>query len=392
MYCQLTARLLVVFLVLSSCHLPDSRGDAKLLRLGSEKLDAYLPLLKGKRVGLLVNHTSLVGSTHLADTLVACGVNVAKIYAPEHGFRGNADAGEHVLSGVDTKTGLPVVSLYGENKKPSSEDLEGVDLVIFDIQDVGVRFYTYISSMHYMMEACAAHNIAMIVLDRPNPNGDYFDGPVLNLAYRSFVGMHPIPVVHGLTVGELAQMINTEGWLADSLKCRLTVIPMDNYKHSMSYSLPVKPSPNLPADLSIRLYPSLCFFEATNVSIGRGTYMPFQVIGYPDRKYGEFSFTPHRIDGMSKSPLQSGKVCYGMDLRNENIHHQFTLKYLLHFYACSGYDPAFISRKRWFNLLAGNSRLQEQIMAGKGETEIRDSWKEELHDYAVLRARYLLYP
>ncbi len=378
--------------MLYSCHLSSKENETKLLRLGCEKIDEYLPLLNNKRVGLLVNHTSIVKGTHLVDTLISRDINVAKIYAPEHGFRGHADAGEHVISGIDSKTGLAVVSLYGANKKPTVNDLEGIDIVVFDIQDVGVRFYTYISSMHYMMEACAENNIPMLVFDRPNPNGDYFDGPVLDLKYKSFVGMHPIPVVHGLTVGELALMINGEAWLKNSMQCDLTVINMDHYKHSMFYSLPVKPSPNLPNDLSVRLYPSLCFFEATNVSVGRGTYMPFQVIGYPDPEYGNFSFIPVTIDGMSKSPLQKDKVCYGVDLRNENLTHRFSLSYLLYFYERSKYNPDFISRKRWFNLLAGNSTLQEQLLSGKSEEEIRNSWKDELNFYSTLRTRYLLYP
>jgi len=392
MYYKFTFRLLIFCFVLASCQAPAKENNDSDLRLGCERLDKYMPLLGDKRVGLLVNHTSLLGQNHIIDTLISRGVNIAKIYAPEHGFRGNADAGEHIESGVDTKTGLPVVSLYGKHKKPTGDDLKGVDVVIFDIQDVGARFYTYISSMHYMMEACAEHKIPMFVFDRPNPNGDYFDGPVLDLEFQSFVGMHPIPVVHGLTVGELALMINNEGWLANGLKCDLSVIKMENYTHAMSYSLPVKPSPNLPNDVSIRLYPSLCFFEATELSVGRGTYMPFQVIGYPDPKYGDFSFTPVSIDGMAKSPIQQDKVCYGIDLRNESLTHQFSLKYLLDFYQKSDRSSDFISRKRWFNLLAGNAELQEQILKGKSEVEIRNSWKEELDEYAKLRSRYLLYP
>jgi len=385
---------LLAFFILISCHSGSSneKQEMKTLRLACEKLDEYLPLLENKQVGLLVNHTSKVGNVHLIDTLISNGVNVTKIYAPEHGFRGDADAGEHVVSGIDVKTGLPVVSLYGKHKKPTSEDLASVDVVVFDIQDVGVRFYTYISSMHYMMEACAENNIPMIVFDRPNPNGDYFDGPVLDLDYQSFVGMHPIPVVHGLTVGELALMINGEGWLADKKKCDLTVVSMDHYTHVMPYALPVKPSPNLPNDISIRLYPSLCFFEATDFSVGRGTYMPFQVVGYPDKRYGDFTFTPVSIDGMSKNPIQQDKLCYGIDLRQEDLSHRFSLEYLMRFYAASGQSETFISRERWFNLLAGNATLQEQIKAGKSEQEIRDSWKNELANYANMRELYLLYP
>ncbi|TAJ15025.1 DUF1343 domain-containing protein [Marinilabiliaceae bacterium JC017] len=359
---------------------------------GIEKTSDYLPLLKGKNVGVLVNHTSQIHGTHLIDTLLAMQVQVKRIFAPEHGFRGNADAGEHIKSGTDPMTGLPVISLYGKNKKPSPEQLKGLDVVIFDIQDVGVRFYTYISSMHYMMEACAENGVKLIVFDRPNPNGDYVDGPVLDTTrFRSFVGMHPIPIVHGLTVGELALMINGEGWLKDGMKCDLTVMTMANYTHSTPYAIPVKPSPNLPTDLSIRLYPSLCFFEATKVSVGRGTLFPFQVIGYPDEKFGDFSFTPESIPGMSKHPLQEGKACYGVDLRTASMAHRLTLAYLLDFYEKSGKDSAFISNPRWFNLLSGTDRLLTQIQNGKTEAEIKASWSEELNAYLNLRKKYLLY-
>jgi uncharacterized protein YbbC (DUF1343 family) len=375
-----------------SCQAPAKENNGQELQLGCERLDNYLPILEGKQVGLLVNHTSLLGQTHLIDTLLSHGINITRIYAPEHGFRGNADAGEHIKSGLDTKTGLPVISLYGKHKKPTAEDLESVDVVIFDIQDVGVRFYTYISSMHYMMEACAENKIPMLVFDRPNPNGDYFDGPVLKEEFKSFVGMHPIPVVHGLTVGELATMINGEGWLKDSVKCDLQIVKMDNYLHDLTYSLPVKPSPNLPTDLSIRLYPSLCFFEATEVSVGRGTYMPFQVIGYPDSTFGDFTFTPVSIEGMSKYPPQQDKLCYGVDLRNEPMSHRFTLRYLIDFYNKPAINDSLITRERWFKLLAGTDKLLTQIKEGLSEEQIRESWQEELNKYADIRSQYLLYP
>ncbi len=387
---------LIIFLVFISCSIlscrPKTVANASVLQLGCQKFEEYLPLLADKQVGLLVNHTSMVESTHLVDTLLARGIAVKTIFAPEHGFRGKADAGELIDNNVDAKTGLPITSLYGKHKKPTSDDLRGLDVVIFDIQDVGVRFYTYISSMHYMMEACAENNVKMLVLDRPNPNGDYFDGPVLQKGFTSFVGMHPIPVVHGLTVGELALMINKEGWLNDSLRCDLSVIKMDNYEHSMAYSLPVKPSPNLPNDLSVRLYPSLCFFEATEVSIGRGTYMPFQVIGYPDSTLGDFTFTPVAIEGMSKQPPQQDKLCYGVDLRQEALTHTFSLKYVIDFYNNMGRSEDFISRRRWFNLLAGNDTLIEKIEKGWTEEQIRDSWQSELAAYSQLRNNYLLYP
>ena len=386
----LTSFFLIFLLSLNAC-ISKNENDLT-LRLGCEKFEKYLPELKGKNVGLLVNHTSMVGSSHLVDTLLSQNISITKIFAPEHGFRGTADAGEHVASDVDVMTGIPVISLYGKNKKPSKDDLENVDIVIFDIQDVGVRFYTYISSMHYMMEACAENGVKMLVVDRPNPNGDYFDGPVLKKEFRSFVGMHPIPVVHGLTVGELALMINGEGWLKDSVQCDLSVIKMDNYRHDMPYSLPVKPSPNLPNDLSIRLYPSLCFFEATDVSVGRGTYMPFQVLGYPDPIYGDFTFTPVGIEGMSKNPPQKDKLCYGLDLRTESLSHQFTIKYLISFTRKAENTAGLVSNPRWFNLLAGNDTLLEKIKEDWSESEIKLSWKTELDSYCKLRDRYLLYP
>ncbi len=383
---------LSIALSLTSCQSTAQNDNNAELTLGCECLDEYLPMLKGKKIGLLVNHTSLLGKAHLVDTLLTHNVIVTKIFAPEHGFRGTADAGEHINDGYDKKTGIPIISLYDKNKKPTKDQLSDLDVVIFDIQDVGVRFYTYISSMHYMMESCAENNVKMLVLDRPNPNGDYFDGPVLQKEYQSFVGMHPIPVVHGLTVGELALMINGENWLKDSVKCKLIVIKMQNYRHDMAFSLPVKPSPNLPNDLSIRLYPSLCFFEATDVSIGRGTYMPFQVIGYPDSTYGSFTFTPVSIDGMSKYPKQQDKLCYGIDLRTEPLDHNFTLKHLIDFYKLSGSSTNFVTRRKWFNLLAGNDVLLKQIEEGLTEKEIRASWTSELKAYGELRRKYLLYP
>ena len=359
---------------------------------GDEQLNVYLPLLKGRKVGMVVNHTAVVSGVHLVDTLLSRGVNIVKIFAPEHGFRGNADAGATVADGKDKKTGIDIISLYGKHKKPTKEMLEGLDVIVFDIQDVGARFYTYISTMHYVMEACAENGVRFIVLDRPNPNGDYFDGPVLQKEYRSFVGMHPIPVVHGLTVGELAYMINGEGWLKDGINCQLRVVPVLNYKHSDRVHVEIKPSPNLPNDLAIRLYPSLCFFEATDVSIGRGTEFPFQVIGYPDSTFGSFTFTPHAIKGMAMNPPQKDKKCYGIDLRNESLDHRFTLKYLLMFRDKFPNDSAMITRERWFNLLAGNNTLLQDVKNGLTEKEIRKHWQKELEEYGKLRKRYLIYP
>ncbi len=342
---------------------------------------------------MVVNHTAVVDGVHLVDTLFSLGVGIKKIFAPEHGFRGNADAGASVADGKDKKTGIDIVSLYGKHKKPTKEMLDSLDVIVFDIQDVGARFYTYISTMHYVMEACAENGVKFIVLDRPNPNGDYFDGPVLQKEFKSFVGMHPIPVVHGLTVGELAFMINGEGWLKDGLKCQLRVIPVVNYKHSDRVNIAIKPSPNLPTDLAVRLYPSLCFFEATNVSIGRGTEFPFQVIGYPDNTFGDFSFTPKPIKGMAMNPPQKNKTCYGVDLRNrENLNHRFTLKYLLMFRDKFANDSAMVTNERWFNLLAGNASLLEDLKSGLSETEIRKHWAEDLETYDRMRKRYLIYP
>jgi len=359
------------------------------LVLGAAQVDKYLQKIEHKKIGLLVNHTSMVGDVHLVDFLLQKGISIEKIFAPEHGFRGSADAGEEVKDNVDTKTGIPVMSIYGNNKKPSAEMLDGIDVVIFDIQDVGTRFYTYISSMTYMMEACAENDIKMLVFDRPNPNGQYFDGPILDLAFKSFVGMHPIPVVHGLTVGELAQMINGEGWLEGNVKCALDVISMKNYKHSDAYSLPVKPSPNLPNDQSIRLYPSLCFFEGTQLSIGRGTLFPFQVIGYPDMDFGTFSFTPKSIEGMAKHPKLEGKECFGVDLRNVEVPQKLDLGYIIEFYEkWKGSEPFFTS---YFNTLAGTEELRHQIESGMSQEEIRASWQQGLENYGKMRLKYLLY-
>lgn len=374
------------FFFCTSCNVVAE--DQELL-LGAERSEVYLPALSGKKVGLLINHTSMVGEVHLVDFLLNKGVSIEKIFAPEHGFRGTADAGEMVADNIDGKTGIPVVSMYGKNKKPPSEAFTGLDVVIFDIQDVGTRFYTYISSMHYMMESCAENNVKMLVFDRPNPNGDYIDGPILNPDFKSFVGMHPIPVVHGLTVGELAKMINGEGWLEGGLKCDLEVIPMENYTHADRYSLPVKPSPNLPNDQSIRLYPSLCFFEGTNMSIGRGTQFPFQVVGYPNKEFGAFSFTPESIDGMAKHPRLEGQLCFGIDLRNVVPKAELDLSYVIEYYEKWDSDEDFFIS--YFNTLAGSNTLRDQIESGMSENEIKQSWQPGLDVYKELRSGYLLY-
>lgn len=357
---------------------------------GSEQLNKYLPLLINKKVGLVVNHTSMVGNTHLVDTLLSLNVKVKKIFAPEHGFRGKADAGEKVNNELDAKTGLPIISLYGNNKKPTQQQLADLDIMIFDIQDVGVRFYTYISTMHYLMQACAENNKELIILDRPNPNGFYVDGPVLEPEYKSFVGMHPIPIVHGLTVAELAQMINGENWLDSGKVCKLHLITNANYTHKSTYSLPVKPSPNLPNDNAIRLYASLGLFEGTIMSMGRGTTYAFQVVGAPDKAFGEFTFTPKSIEGMAKNPPYENQACYGIDLRKADNKERFSIKYLIDFYQKAPDKEKYFNN--FFNKLAGNKTLKEQIKKGMTEQQIKESWTPSLNAYKAKRKKYLLYP
>lgn len=352
-------------------------------------------LLEGKKAGLLINNTSVVTDKqiNLADALLAEGIDVKKIFAPEHGFRGTEEAGENVKHGKDAKTGLPIISLYGKNHKPTAEQMKGIDVLVFDIQDAGARFFTYISSMYYAMEACAENDVEFIVLDRANPC-DYIDGPVLKREYKSFVGMLPIPVLHGLTVGELALMINGEGWLESNPDtCRLQVVKAEGWRHGQPYSLPIKPSPNLPNDQSVSLYASLCFFEATPFSIGRGTRFPFQVIGYPDKKFGSFTFTPAALKGLDSNPLQKDKVCYGTDLRTYPFEGGLSLRFILEYYKKTGNNPSFFfSRPNWFDLLAGTKKLRTQIIQGLTEDEIRASWQEELNTYKEMRKKYLLYP
>lgn len=358
---------------------------------GAERMELYLPIIEGKRIALVVNQTSMVGQTHLLDTLLSLGMDVKKVFAPEHGFRGDADAGAVVKSAIDTKTGIPLVSIYGRNKKPSAEQLADVDMVIFDIQDVGARFYTYISTMHYVMEACAEDEKRLLILDRPNPN-DYVEGPVLkDPKFRSFVGMHPIPVLHGCTVGELARMINGEAWLTDGMQCEFDVIPIAGWQHGDTYNLPIKPSPNLPTDRAIRLYPSLCLFEGTDVSVGRGTRYPFEVVGYPDTRFGSFSFVPQSIVGMDVNPLQKGKRCYGLDLREDSMTEGLDLAILLYFYEKSEMKDSFFTKASFFDKLAGTDNLRKQIIAGCTKENIQASWQRDLDIYKSIRAKYLLY-
>lgn len=368
----------------------EKSSDPQQLMTGADQLDMYLPLLRDKQTALVVNHSSLVGGTHLVDTLLSSGIDISLVFAPEHGFRGAAPAGEQIENAVDEATGIPIISLYGRNRKPYAENLKDIDLVILDIQDVGTRFYTYISTMHLVMEACAENGVPFMILDRPNPNGDYIDGPVLEEGFESFVGMHKIPVVHGLTVGELATMVNEEAWLEGNIKCDLTVIPVKNYSHNMEYRPPVKPSPNLPNYNSIRWYPTTCFFEGTVMSEGRGTQNPFEFIGYPDSTMGTFSFVPVPIEGMSLHPKWEGDTCWGVDLRNRVAGKKLELGLIIDFYSKFQDKEHFF--RDYFNTLAGTDKLMDQIKNGLTEEEIRRSWEPQLQEYKKLREKYLLYP
>jgi len=359
------------------------------IKTGADNFTYYLPLLKGKNVGIVTNQTGILSNkTHLVDFLLEKNINLQKIFAPEHGFRGSADAGEHVIDGKDSKTGLPIVSLYGDNKKPKPEQLKGIDVMLFDLQDVGVRFYTYISSLHYIMEACAENNVELIVLDRPNPNGSIVDGPILEKENSSFVGMHVIPLLHGMTIGEYAQMIDGEKWLKNGIQCSLKVIPCLNYKREMSYSLPVKPSPNLPNDQSINLYASLCLFEGTTISVGRGTEMQFQIYGSPYLPKSSFSFTPKPNFG-AKDPVYNGKLCYGENLTTIPKVSNLELKWLMKAYNETPDKTKFFNP--FFTKLAGTKKLQQQIEAGIPEFEIRKSWEKGLNDFKTMRKKYLIY-
>jgi uncharacterized protein YbbC (DUF1343 family) len=372
----------------------DVPEEKKEVIVGAAQFDQYENLIAGKKLALLVNQTSTVGETHLVDALLMRGATIKTIFAPEHGFRGTADAGEKVLDGKDTKTGLPVISLYGKNKKPTVAQLKGIDMVVFDIQDVGARFYTYISSMSYVMEACAEQNIPFLVLDRPNPNGHYVDGPVLEKGFESFVGLHQVPVVHGMTVAEYARMVNEEGWLKNGVKCDLQWVTCQHYDHKTFYQLPIKPSPNLPNMPSIYLYPSLCFFEGTNVSVGRGTNFQFQVVGAPNFTNGTYEFTPKPMPG-AKYPKHEGKLCKGWNLSEyttgELQINYLNIRFLHEFY--NGYKDKnnFFLSNNFFNKLAGNQSLKKQLQAGKTVEEIRASWQPRLSDFKAKRRQYLLY-
>ena len=361
-------------------------ANAQKLVLAAERTDVYLHHLENKKVGVVGNQTSMIANTHLVDSLLSLGIDVVKVFSPEHGFRGKADAGAIIEDGNDSKTGIPIISLYGKNKKPKDEQLQGIDILVFDIQDVGVRFYTYISTLHYVMEAAAENNIKVIVLDRPNPNGHYVDGPILDTAFQSFVGMHTIPVVHGMTIGEYAKMINGENWI--STKCDLTIIKMENYTHDMSYNLPIKPSPNLPNARSINLYPSLCLFEGTSISIGRGTDYPFQHFGAPYLE-SSYSFTPKSGEG-SKHPKHEDIVCFGTDLRfQDNYLTTINLNWIIEAYKQSSEKEEFFTD--FFDKLAGTDKLKKQIIAGMTVREIKASWQEGLEEFKKIRKKYLIY-
>ncbi len=383
------------YITLFICWLAVLQATAQ-VKNGADRLEELFPLLENKRISLVVNQTSLVQNVHLLDTLYNKGVHITQVFAPEHGFRGDADAGEFIKNGKDYRTQVPIISLYGKNKKPQPAQLQQTDIVIFDIQDVGARFYTYISTMFYVMQACAENNKELIILDRPNPC-DYIDGPVLDMKYKSFVGMLPIPVLHGCTIGELAQMINGEGWLGNNLQCPLKVITIEDWKHGQPYSLPVKPSPNLPNDQAIALYPSLCPFEGTSVSVGRGTDFPFQIIGSPTTKNLKFRFMPHSMKGSDKHPLHQDTYCYGLNLSSEkNIPKGFSLQYVIQFYnyfqnLTKHAEKDFFTRPHWFDLLMGTNQVRLDILKNKTEEQIRSAWQKKLNQYKEIRKKYLLY-
>jgi uncharacterized protein YbbC (DUF1343 family) len=373
------------------------------IKTGAEQTEKYLPLIKGKRVAILANQTSVIGHAHLVDSLQKLGVNIVKVFGPEHGFRGKASAGAKVSDEIDAETGIPVISLYGPKNKPTKEDLKDVDILIYDLQDVGVRFYTNINALARLMEACYENGKQLLILDRPNPNGYLIDGPVLDMKYKSGIGMFPIPMSHGLTVGEFAQMANGEGWLTNKVKCNIEVIPVANYYHDMPYTLPVNPSPNLNSQQAIMLYPSTCMFEGTYLNHGRGTYFPFTIIGSPELKGKyDFSFTPTGIKGMAETPIFMNQVCYGIDLRNYDLDllrksKKINLKWIMELYKASPYKEKFFDSKLSNQMgtierLIGSGLFRQQIIDGKSEKEIRASWEPGLSQYKIMRKKYLLYP
>lgn len=387
---------ILFFLILSIYSFAQETAINKALVVGANQTEKYIYKLNKKSIGIVANQTSVMfnedGSyTHLVDSLHKLKLNIKRVFAPEHGFRGDADAGEHVRNGFDNRTGLSIISLYGKNKKPSLNYLKDIDIMVFDIQDVGVRFYTYISTLHYIMEACAENKIPLIILDRPNPNGDYVDGPVLDLKYKSFVGMHPIPIVHGMTIGEYAKMINGESWLSGKLKCDLSVIKITNYSHSTLYEPPIPPSPNLPNYKSIRLYPSLCLFEGTSISVGRGTDNQFQIYGSPELNpmIYNYQFKPLPNRG-AKNPKHQNKLCYGENLKNSKIKKGIQLNFILRAYENSKNKSQFFND--FFFKLSGNQTLIDDIKIGFKEIDIKNKWSEAIKSYNKMRQPYLLYP
>ncbi len=377
-------------------------GPFKKILTGADQTEKYFSLLQGKRIAMMANQTSVIGKSHLVDSLHKRGVNIVKVFGPEHGFRGNASAGAKVADEIDEATGIPIISLYGPKNKPTKADMADVDILVYDLQDVGCRFYTNINALARLMEVCAENGKEMIILDRPNPNGYLVDGPILDMKLKSGIGMFPIPISHGLTVGEFAQMVNGEGWLTNKMKCKITVIPVANYKHDMDYTLPVKPSPNLNTQQSIMLYPSTCLFEGTYLNHGRGTYFPFTVFGSPELKgIYEFSFTPTGIKGMAETPLHMNEVCYGLDLRNYDIEKlkkskKINIKWMIDLYNAYPHKEKFFDSKlskqmNSIDKLAGVYTFKQQIIAGTPEKEIRASWEPGLSRFKIMRKNYLIY-
>ncbi|HEX7905444.1 MAG TPA: DUF1343 domain-containing protein [Chitinophagaceae bacterium] len=400
---------LALVFILSVCLIPKKQPDIvavagkRQLKTGAEQTNLYVPYLKGKRVAILANPTSVIGKTHLVDSLMHLGINIVKVFGPEHGFRGKASAGDEVSDEIDAATGIPIISLYGAKNKPTKSDLADVDILVYDLQDVGVRFYTNINALSRLMESCYENGKELLILDRPNPNGYLIDGPVLDMKYRSGIGMFPIPMSHGLTVGEFAQMANGEGWLANKVKCNIKIIPVANYDHDMRYTLPVSPSPNLNTQQAVLLYPSTCMFEGIYINHGRGTYFPFTVLGSPELKgIYDFSYTPTGIKGMAETPLFMNEVCYGLDLRNYDTEllrksRKINLQWIMELYKAHPYKEKFFDSKlsRQMNnieIQIGSGLFRQQIIDGIPEAAIRASWEPGLSEYKVMRKKYLLYP
>ncbi len=398
----LLAPLSVLFFALQA-FLTENKSQGKAIRTGADQTEKYLPLLKGKRVAVMANQTTIIGNTHLVDSLQKLGINIVKVFGPEHGFRGNASAGVAVADEIDSATGIPLVSLYGKKNKPSKEDMADIDILIYDLQDVGVRYYTNINALSRLMNACVENDKEMLLLDRPNPNAYLIDGPILDMKHKSGIGMFPIPMAHGLTIGEFAQMANGEGWLDNKAKCKITIIPVANYDHEMPYTLPVKPSPNLNTQQAVMLYPSTCMFEAVYVNHGRGTYFPFTVLGSPEYKgIYSFSFTPTSIKGMAETPLFMDQECFGIDLRNYDVEKlrkskKINIQWIMELYKNHPHKEKFFDSKlsnqmNRIEIQIGTSEFRHQIINGVSEEEIRKSWEPGLSEYKEMRKKYLLYP